>query len=191
MHARLHVTDPAVISALFGVSEFALLLTRRAGGSTRAADAGSLRTIWIVILISLIAAIAVSIVVPQTGSALLGRLRTAGALLFLAGLFLRAHAIVYLGRFFTVNVALAADHRVIDTGPYRYVRHPSYSAVMLEFLGLGITIGNWLSLPVLLVPVWMVFERRMAIEERALSEALGSNYTGYMGRTKRLIPGVY
>jgi len=190
-HARMQLTDPAVIGSLFGASEFALLLTRRAASGARAADDGSLRQIWIVILISLIAAVAASIIVPWAGSALLVRLRTGGALLFLAGLLLRAYAIVYLGRFFTVNVALAADHRLIDTGPYRYVRHPSYSGALLEFIGLGITLGNWLSLLLLLVPTWLVFERRMTIEERALSKALGSDYTDYMARAKRLIPGVY
>jgi len=187
----MQLTSPTVIGSLFGLSEFALLLTRRAASGTRAADDGSLRQLWSVILVSLIAAVAVGIVVPQAASALLVRLRTAGALLFLAGFLLRAYAIVYLGRFFTVNVALAADHRLIDTGPYRHVRHPSYSGALLEFLGLGIALGNWLSLVLLLVPTWWVFQRRMTIEERALSQALGIDYTDYIARTKRLIPSVY
>ena len=188
----MRLTDPAVIGSLFGVSEFALLLTRRAATGARGADDGSLRQIWIVVLVSLIAAVAAGILVPQATTALLVRLRASGALIFLAGLLLRAYAIIYLGRFFTVNVALAADHQLIDTGPYRYVRHPSYSGAMLEFLGLGITFGNWLSLLLLLlVPTWLVFQRRMAIEERALSTALGGDYTDYMSRTKRLVPGVY
>jgi protein-S-isoprenylcysteine O-methyltransferase Ste14 len=187
----MQLTDPGVIGSILGVSELALLLTRRAGGNAQPADEGSLRQLWTVILASVLAAFAVSVLVPQAGSALLLRLRTAGAVLFLAGLFLRAYAIVYLGRFFTVNVAVAADHRAIDTGPYRYVRHPSYSGSMLEFLGLGVAFGNVLSLLLLLVPTWLIFGRRMAIEERALSAALGSDYTNYMARTKRLIPGLY
>jgi protein-S-isoprenylcysteine O-methyltransferase len=187
----MSITDPAVIGPLFGVSEVALLLTRRAGSGARSADNGSLRQIWIVILISLIAAAAVGVLVPQARSALLLRLRTAGALLFLAGFFLRIYAILYLGRFFTVNVALAANHRLIDSGPYRHVRHPSYSGALLEFVGLGVTFDNWLSLLLLTVPAWVVFQRRMNIEECALSQALGRSYTDYIARTKRLIPGLY
>jgi protein-S-isoprenylcysteine O-methyltransferase Ste14 len=182
---------PAVLGPVFGLSEVALLLTRRAGSGARVADDGSLRQIWIVILLSLVAAVAASILVPQAGSVLLMRLHTAGALMFLAGLLWRGYAILYLGRFFTVNVALAADHRLIDTGPYRYLRHPSYTGTLLEFLGFGIIFGNWLSLALLLVPTWLVFNRRMAIEERALTDALGEDYRNYMTRTRRLIPGLY
>ena len=65
---------------------------------------------------------------------------------FVVGIAIRWYAIVYLGRFFTVNVAIAADHRLIDSGPYRFVRHPSYIGALMAFLGLGLTLGNWVSL---------------------------------------------
>jgi protein-S-isoprenylcysteine O-methyltransferase len=187
----MQFANPAVIGALFGVFEIALLLTRRARGGARRADDGSLQQLWAVILVSLAVAVAAGILVPQAASEVLWRLRTVGALLFVAGMLVRAYAIFYLGRFFTVDVALAADHRLIDTGPYRYVRHPSYTGALLEFLGLGIVFGNWISLLVLMVPTWLVFKRRMTIEERALTQALGRDYADYMARTKRLIPGLY
>ena len=104
---------------------------------------------------------------------------------------LRWYAIIYLGRFFTVNVAIAADHRLIDGGPYRFVRHPSYSGALMVFLGLGLCIGNWLSVAVMIVPISLVFIWRIHVEEAALLQGLGDSYREYMGRTKRLIPSIY
>jgi protein-S-isoprenylcysteine O-methyltransferase len=183
--------DPRYIGPLFGLSEFALLLAKRAREGARAADSGSLSLIWVVILLCMALAALAGLYLPQADSGWLLRLRTTGGLLFLAGLLLRWYAIIYLGRFFTVNVAIAADHRVVDTGPYRWVRHPSYSGSLLEFLGFGITFGNWLSLALLTLPVAMVFHNRIRIEEQALCTALGDDYRRYMARTRRLIPGIY
>jgi len=187
----MQLISPAVIGPLFGVSEIALVLTRHAGSGARVADNGSLRQLWSVILLCLCAAVIVSIFVPQAGSALLLRLRLPGAVLFGAGMLFRGYAILCLGRFFTVNVAVVADQRLVDSGPYRYLRHPSHTGALLEFFGLGIIFGNWLSLVVLLLPTWLVFNRRMTIEERALCEALGGEYVDYIARTKRVIPGLY
>jgi len=90
-----------------------------------------------------------------------------------------------------VNVAIAADHRLIDTGPYRYLRHPSYTGALLAFLGLGLCMGNWASMLVMIVPIFLVFLRRMNVEEAALLKGLGEPYREYMLRTKRLVPGLY
>jgi protein-S-isoprenylcysteine O-methyltransferase len=185
------IFSPNLIGPVFGLSEFALLLTKRSGSGARSADRGSLAILWLVIPACVLLAVLAGDFVPQANSAWLLRLRTFGGVLFVFGLLLRWYAIRYLGRYFTVNVAIAADHRVIDTGPYRYVRHPAYSGSLLEFLGLGITFGNWLSLALLLLPVLLAFAHRIGIEERALSQALGDAYVRYMARTKRLIPGIY
>lgn len=85
-------------------------------------------------------------------------------------------SILYLGRFFTINVAIAADHRLIDSGPYRFIRHPGYTGGLLLFLGLALCMGNWLSVAVIMVPIFAAFYRRMNVEESALSEALGEPY---------------
>ncbi len=114
-----------------------------------------------------------------------------GICVFVIGLVLRLYSILYLGRFFTINVAIATDHRLIDSGPYRFVRHPSYTGALMLFLGLGLGMGNWLSLVVITVPVFAAFWWRMRIEETALAEALGEPYRIYMKRTKRLIPVIY
>jgi protein-S-isoprenylcysteine O-methyltransferase Ste14 len=99
--------------------------------------------------------------------------------------------VVTLGRFFTINVAIRPDHRVVDWGPYRLVRHPAYSAVLLVHLGAALCLGSVLSLIMLTVPLMVVLVYRMQVEEDVLAAGLGQAYRDYMARTKRLIPGVY
>ena len=147
--------------------------------------------LWGVILGSIGLAIAFSILFRKADSKLLAHLAPVAGALFVGGLVLRWYAIFYLGPLFTVNVAIASDHRLIDSGPYRYTRHPSYTGALLAFLGLGISFGNWLSLLVAFVPTLLAFMRRISIEEKALCQALGDSYVGYIARTKRLIPFAY
>ena len=71
------------------------------------------------------------------------------------------------------------------------VRHPSYTGVLLAFVGLALTLGNWVALLVILVPIGAAFVHRMNVEENALSRALGRRYSDYMRRTKRLVPFIY
>jgi protein-S-isoprenylcysteine O-methyltransferase Ste14 len=62
---------------------------------------------------------------------------------------------------------------------------------LLAFLGLGLCVGNWLSIVLLLVPIFLVFLRRMNVEEAALLQGLGEPYREYMRHTKRLVPAFY
>jgi protein-S-isoprenylcysteine O-methyltransferase len=186
--------DPAMLMGLvYGVSEVGLNIRRRAGsGDSQLADKGSLRLLWITIMISVFLAYFLSFSVPQASfGAAAAPARILGIVLYTAGLALRWYSIIYLGRFFTVNVAIATDHQLIDAGPYRYVRHPSYTGALMAFLGLGLALANWVSLAILLVPLFSVFARRIRVEEAALLQGLGAQYRLYMDRTKRLIPGVY
>jgi protein-S-isoprenylcysteine O-methyltransferase len=114
-----------------------------------------------------------------------------GVLVFAVGMVLRIYSIIYLGRFFTVNVAIAPDHLLIDSGPYRFVRHPSYTGLLMLFFGLGLGIGNWVSIAVIVIPVFAALWWRMRIEEAALLEALDESYRCYMKRAKRLVPKIY
>jgi protein-S-isoprenylcysteine O-methyltransferase len=182
----------SILGAIYWISEMALSMRRRANSrDSQLADRGSLRLLWIVIGCSVFAAYFVSFAIPDAKFGSIPGARLAGIGFFVLGLMLRWYAIIYLGRFFTVNVAIAADHRLIDGGPYRYVRHPSYAGALMAFFGLGLCIGNWASLALLLVPISCVFLWRMHVEEEALLRGLGDAYRSYMGRTKRLIPGIY
>src|ERR1041385_4883717 len=98
--------------------------------------------------------------------------KVAAVVLFAAGLILRWWAIVTLGRFFTVDVTIEKDHELVESGPFEWVRHPSYTGVLLAFLGWGLTLRNWAAIAVVLVPICAAFVRRMNVEENALRGAL-------------------
>jgi protein-S-isoprenylcysteine O-methyltransferase len=183
----------SICAAVYVASEFGLSIVKRAhGGESQLADQGSLRLLWIVISCSMFLAFSQKYQTPQFDFRALAVPATAiGAVFFVAGLAIRWYAIIYLGRFFTVNVAIASDHKLIDGGPYRYVRHPSYSGALLAFLGLGLCLGNWVSIAIIAIPILSVFLWRIHVEEAALLRGLGNQYQSYMDRTKRLIPGIY
>ncbi len=136
---------PALFEAGFFLSELSLAIWRRASpnASFVERDAGSLRLLWVVISASItagwfLAAWRVGPPLPAAGMWL-------GATVFLGGTFLRWWSVWHLGRFFTVNVVVAEDHRVVDTGPYRLIRHPSYSGLLLQLAGLGLSLGTLLA----------------------------------------------
>jgi protein-S-isoprenylcysteine O-methyltransferase Ste14 len=175
----------------FPVSEILLAVFKRARADVAmAADRGSMRVIWIVICVGVVAASLVQ-------GVRIGRLGVSTTVLYpialallLTGLLIRWMAIITLGRLFTVDVAIHTGHAVVDTGLYRYVRHPSYAGLLLAFLGVGVVFGNWLSILVLVVPITFAVLNRIRQEEAALRAALGDAYTGYCRRTKRLVPGI-
>jgi len=87
-------------------------------------------------------------------------------------------------------VAVHSDHSVVESGLYRFMRHPSYTGLLIVFLGFAVYLGNWVSLIALLVPITLGVAYRVAKEERALLDALGPAYASYCARTKRFIPGI-
>jgi protein-S-isoprenylcysteine O-methyltransferase Ste14 len=87
--------------------------------------------------------------------------------------------------------AVLDDHRVVQTGPYRVVRHPSYSGLLLIFLGVGFTLGNWLSVAACLVLPLLGLLPRIRVEEAVLTRRLGEPYRAYSARTQRLVPHVW
>ncbi len=113
-----------------------------------------------------------------------------GLLFMAAGVALRWYAVTVLGAAFTVAVATRPEQEVIDSGPYRWVRHPSYTGALLTILGFLICLTNWLALIGLVGPA-IGYVYRIRIEEQALVEGLGDPYRSYMRRTKRLIPFLF
>lgn len=113
-----------------------------------------------------------------------------GTALLGAGSLLRRHCWRMLGSYFTGNVQTVTGQRVIDRGAYRYVRHPSYTAGIMMFAGIGIALGSWLSTAITLATSIAVYTYRVRIEEAALAAALGQPYLDYMKSRKRFIPYV-
>lgn len=183
----MNSTLTAVLGVVFLVSEIGLAIFKRSRGAGN--KDRSLWLLWSVIALSIFCAIQVAETRPTPN--FLYALVLLGAILFALGIVLRWWAIIQLGRFFTVDVAIAQDHHVVDSGPYRFVRHPSYSGALVAFIGFGLTMQSWPALLVLLVPIACAFAYRINVEERALADALGESYRAYCRRTKRLVPGVY
>ena len=114
-----------------------------------------------------------------------------GCLLMTLGQMLRIVAIFTLRRQFTVRVSIIKDHKIIDTGIYRIVRHPAYLGSLLTFLGAGLALENWITLIVLFFLPLAATVYRIGVEERALLDHFGAAYQAYARRTRRLIPGIY
>ncbi len=114
------------------------LSVRRRARDNGGRDAGTLGLLWRVLGLAIAAAVCITVSgyghlpaewrVPA---------RWVGCVLLAAGLVLRVWSIRVLARFFTVDVKVHADHELIERGPYRWVRHPSYAGALLAFLGLG------------------------------------------------------
>lgn len=111
--------------------------------------------------------------------------------LMYAGMTLRLYSMIVLGRYFTYQVAVHRDQPVIEKGPYRYIRHPSYTGGLITLIGLGLALGNWAGLFVLLVFMAVGYAYRISIEEVALATSIGEPYKAYIRRTYRLIPYIY
>ena len=178
-----------LLGLIYLVSEILLAITRRGRSETgEQQDKSTLRVLWIVIAVSVTAGVLVA-QNWRAGAVADGRgFEIAGVALFAAGLILRWWAIVTLGRFFTVDVVIEPDHELVERGPFRLARHPSYTGVLLAFVGFALTLRNWAALLVVIVPIFVAFARRMNVEEEALRGALGDRYAEYTKRTKRLVP---
>ena len=83
-----------------------------------------------------------------------------------------------------MDVTIEKDHELVERGPFRIVRRPSYTGVLLAFVGFALSLRDWASLLVILLSIGAAFIRRMNVEEDALSRALGPHYVDYMKRTK-------
>lgn len=107
------------------------------------------------------------------------------------GIVLRLTAVLSLGRFFTVDVTIREDHKLKTDGVYKYLRHPSYFASLLSFIGYGIAMNSWPGLLIIFISILTVFIYRIKIEEKILIEQFGETYIKYKKSTKGIIPFIY
>jgi protein-S-isoprenylcysteine O-methyltransferase Ste14 len=142
-------------------------------------------TIWIAVSVAAVAASRAT--APQIAEPY----RTAGLSVMWLGLGVRVWAIAALGRAFRTTVEVDLGQAVVSTGPYRWVRHPSYSGLLLIVLGCGLASGNWLALALCAVLPLPALLRRIQVEEAELTRVLGDRYRAYQAQTKRLIPRVW
>ena len=187
----MRVFDPQIIGPVWGFSELALTVTRRSKGGAASKDRHSLGLIWLVNLAAISSGIFAMYHLRICDLPYRRQIAVFSFWLLVLGLGFRWYAIIRLGRFFTTNVAIAKDHRVVDSGPYRFIRHPSYTGALLAAFAFSLSFGNWGVLLIIFVPILAVTLWRIHIEEAALLEALGEDYRRYMQRTRRLLPGIY
>ncbi len=115
----------------------------------------------------------------------------AGLVVIWIGLAVRVWAVLVLGGSFSTYIQVEGDQPVITRGPYRWMRHPSYTGLLLIALGFGIGAGNWLSLLICAVVPPLGLLPRIAVEESELVRVLGEPYRRYQNTTHRLVPGLW
>ena len=116
--------------------------------------------------------------------------RWLGVLLYTAGGVLRLAPVFVLGRRFSGLVAIQPEHRLVTSGLYGVIRHPSYLGLVVLVLGWGLAFRSGVGVVIALLMLAVVLARIQA-EERLLSESFGAEYDAYRGRTWRLVPCVY
>jgi len=160
---------------------------RRRGTRIKKEDGGSHLLLWMSIFVSIIIAFSLA----GSGIAMLPSwVYYPGIVLMVSGIVLRQWSIAVLGQFFSGTVGIQEGQKVVDTGPYRLVRHPSYTGALLIFVGLGLAVQSWGAVLVLLMLFGVAYGYRVYVEEQVLVSELGDEYVKYSKRTKRLIPYV-
>jgi len=115
---------------------------------------------------------------------------TAFALIW-TGIAFRLWAIFTLGRLFRFTVLIQNDHHLVTSGPYRLLRHPGYTGSLMTICGIGLAMGNWISLAAAFACLLVAYLWRIRVEEAALRERFGEAFTAYRRRTWAIIPPVW
>jgi protein-S-isoprenylcysteine O-methyltransferase Ste14 len=114
-----------------------------------------------------------------------------GLIIMLLGLSLRIWAVSTLGTSFRTTVETHVNQKVVKGGPYKLIRHPSYSGILMMCLGYGIAVQNWLSLVMAVFLPLSALIYRIHIEEDALLASMGSEYKEYQRHTKKIVPWIW
>ena len=180
-----------IVSIIWVASEILLARTKISNKQASKKDKFSLRIIWITIFLSIF----IGFLFRYTGLGFIhigaNKIHYLGLALIVSGLFFRWFAIIKLKSMFTVDVSIQKDHKIIKSGIYKSIRHPSYLGSLLSFLGLGIALVNWISLLLIFIPIFLAFNHRIKIEEKVLIDEFGEEYLNYSKDTYRLVPGIY
>ncbi len=179
------------VSYLYGFFEvFMNLRQRRKNNATTTNDKGSL---WLLYgLITLGYALSFSI-----GASKIGRMYpwntffAIGMALVIIGFIIRIYSIRTLKQYFTYSVAKVENHKLIETGLYKFIRHPGYLGQLIIFMGISISISNWLSVLLMMVPVILGYLYRIKVEEKFMADQFGEDYHHYQDRTRKIIPLLY
>lgn len=120
-----------------------------------------------------------------------GWVAAVGIVIAIAGLIVRYNAIRTLGEFFSHELKISQNHRIVQDGLYRYIRHPSYTGFAMICLGVPLVFGAVQIFILLLIAMSVPLAIRILLEEQILIDYFGEQYREYQRRTKRLIPFVW
>ncbi len=182
-----------LFSYLYGFFEIFMGIRQRLKRKQRVVKSGDRLSIWI-LFISIFIGYWLSISVLFTKYGRLNHSNTffiLGLLLIIIGLIIRISSILTLKQQFTYTVKKIDNHKLIEKGLYKNIRHPGYLGQLFIFLGVSIAMSNWFSVLCMIVPVFFGFLYRIKVEEKFLIRQMGQTYFDYQERTNRLIPKIY
>ncbi|QQG48441.1 MAG: isoprenylcysteine carboxylmethyltransferase family protein [archaeon] len=159
-------------------------------GKAKSADRWLLPVLGRAVVIAGLAVSAFDIVILRHGRFIPGAFEGLGLALFVAGIAIYVAARLTLGRFFSETVEIKPGHRLIMRGPYRYIRHPIYLAVILFAFSIPTVLGSLYGFVTILALMPMLIVR-VRFEEKVLASTFGQEYVEYVRKTKRLIPYIY
>lgn len=116
---------------------------------------------------------------------------TVSLVVMILGLALRTWAVYTLGSYFTMHLSIQKEHKIIRSGPYKYLRHPSYAGAFLTYVGIPVFLHTWFALIAAAVILPVAWLRRIHYEEKLLIEEFGEEYKSYCRAVKRVIPGLW
>jgi protein-S-isoprenylcysteine O-methyltransferase Ste14 len=169
-----------------------VLLLRRPGDVGSAADRRAKRLVLAAVWLGLLLAYLIAKNVPalRAGADTWATL-ILGVTIACLGTILRAWSILTLGTFFRRDVMVETGQAVIRRGPYRWLRHPSYTGTLVSTFGLGLAFGSWVGAFLAVTIATLGHLPRIRVEEAALRDGLGVAYDEYAKTTDRLVPHVW
>lgn len=178
-------------SMLYGL--FEIFMSRRQQSKREISTSGDKGSVWL-LTISISIGFWLSFIMASTK---IGRIYywdiffAIGSFLVLIGLIIRVASILTLNKQFTYTVTKIENHELIETGLYKKIRHPGYLGQLIIFFGISASLSNWLSILLMIIPVFMGYLNRINVEEKFMVKHMGQRYIDYQTRTKRLIPSIY
>ncbi|MGE5409374.1 MAG: methyltransferase family protein [Clostridiales bacterium] len=179
------------IAYLYGIFEYYISFRQRK--EIKVVSKGDKGSLW-VLFISITIGYLLSFSVAATR---IGRiyhwniLFVLGILIIIIGLIILIISIKTLRQYFTYSVTKAENHKIIEKGFYKFIRHPGYLGQLLIFTGISISLSNWLAVILMLLSTLIGYLNRIRVEEKFLIEQIGIKYSDYQMRTKKLIPKIY
>ena len=192
------VFQPGLPAALYGIVSLAWVASFLLEGliirsaRQKSAEVKSDKGSGILIVTSIFGSISIADVFAASGFATLPvESLYLGLAMMVLGIGFRLWAVATLKSFFSYTVQIKTGHRVIQSGPYRLVRHPAYAGTLLTLVGVGFALQSWGAVLLIAFVFTLVFGYRIRVEEQALVGSLGEEYMSYARRVKRLIPFIF